>query len=131
MFAIASLMDFVETLFASIIFTPFLKSFSSPFGIPEFFRLFFKKSRRNIFASSCYRFCKDCILPSSLIHLSWLFFRFAVMNYSLFSLLDISGPLLTKLFSIFYASNKNINAAFSFSSFVDEFLKTVNPPNSN
>ncbi len=92
---------------------------------PEFFRLFFKMSRKNNFTSSCFRFCKDCILPSSLIHISWLFFMFAAMNFSQCSLLDISGPLLTKLFSIFFAYNKNINAAFSFSSFTDEFLKTA------
>jgi len=112
MFTIASLMDFVETLFASTIFTPFLKSFSSPLGIPEFFRLPFKISRKNNFTSSCFRFCKDCILPSLLIHISWLFFRFAAMNFSQCSLLDISGPLLTKLLSIFFACNKNINASF-------------------
>ena len=47
MFTIASLMDLVDTLLALIILTPLLKSFASPLGIPEFFRLFFKRFCKN------------------------------------------------------------------------------------
>ena len=72
MFLIASLMDLFDTLFACVIFTPFLKSFSSPLGIPEFFMLVFKRLFRNNITSEYFLFCNDCnVGVSSMSDFNW------------------------------------------------------------
>ena len=48
----------------------FFEDYCNWHRIPEFLRLFFKISRKNNFTSLCFLFWRDCILPSSLTHIS-------------------------------------------------------------